>query len=138
MESYRLRMLVGGSSVVFLVAALSGAAARSQGTGAQGLSAGAFPICTRRCAAKSAVSEDLRLTFAGHLAHAGAQKSDPEQIGNAPLSAQEAASRPLVTKAEYDRWHKELSNWGRWGPAGHILSVRRGLRICRPSADAQG
>jgi len=32
------------------------------------------------------------------------------------LSAKEAASRPVVTKAEYDRWHKELSNWGRWGP----------------------
>jgi len=22
---------------------------------------------------------------------------------------------PLVTKAEYDRWQMELSNWGRWG-----------------------
>jgi kynurenine formamidase len=32
------------------------------------------------------------------------------------LSAEEAASRPVVSKAEYDRWHKELSNWGRWGP----------------------
>ena len=26
-----------------------------------------------------------------------------------------AASRPLVTKAEYERWQTELSNWGRWG-----------------------
>ena len=26
-----------------------------------------------------------------------------------------SASRPLVTKAEYERWQKELSNWGRWG-----------------------
>lgn len=25
------------------------------------------------------------------------------------------ASRPLVTQAEYERWRKELSNWGRWG-----------------------
>jgi kynurenine formamidase len=24
-------------------------------------------------------------------------------------------SRPLVTQAEYERWRKELSNWGRWG-----------------------
>src|SRR5687767_8204353 len=22
---------------------------------------------------------------------------------------------PLVTKAEYERWKTELSNWGRWG-----------------------
>ena len=26
-----------------------------------------------------------------------------------------ALSRPLVTKAEYERWQTELSNWGRWG-----------------------
>lgn len=63
-----MRTLVGGMSVAILAGAISGAAALSQGTGGQG------------------------------------------------LSAQEAASRPLVTKAEYDRWHKELSNWGRWGP----------------------
>jgi hypothetical protein len=25
------------------------------------------------------------------------------------------ATHPLVTKAEYDRWQRELSNWGRWG-----------------------
>jgi len=25
------------------------------------------------------------------------------------------SSRPLVTKAEYERWQTELSNWGRWG-----------------------
>ena len=29
--------------------------------------------------------------------------------------AQPPASRPLVTQAEYERWQKELSNWGRWG-----------------------
>ena len=26
-----------------------------------------------------------------------------------------ASSRPLVTRAEYERWQTELSNWGRWG-----------------------
>src|SRR4029078_1190555 len=26
-----------------------------------------------------------------------------------------AAPRPLVSKAEYERWQTELSNWGRWG-----------------------
>ena len=25
------------------------------------------------------------------------------------------SSRPLVSRAEYDRWQTELSNWGRWG-----------------------
>src|ERR1700730_11640034 len=25
------------------------------------------------------------------------------------------ASRPLVTRAEYERWQTDLSNWGRWG-----------------------
>src|SRR5438132_14005617 len=28
---------------------------------------------------------------------------------------QGTVAHPLVTKAEYDRWQKELSNWGRWG-----------------------
>jgi kynurenine formamidase len=30
-------------------------------------------------------------------------------------AAQQSNSHPLVTKAEYDRWLVELSNWGRWG-----------------------
>ena len=30
-------------------------------------------------------------------------------------AAQAAATRPLVTPAEYERWQVELSNWGRWG-----------------------
>jgi kynurenine formamidase len=30
--------------------------------------------------------------------------------------AQNGAQHPLVTNAEYERWQKELSNWGRWGP----------------------
>ena len=25
------------------------------------------------------------------------------------------SSHPLVTRAEYERWQTELSNWGRWG-----------------------
>jgi kynurenine formamidase len=29
--------------------------------------------------------------------------------------AQQGPSHPLVTQAEYERWQKELSNWGRWG-----------------------
>src|SRR5262249_2770286 len=28
---------------------------------------------------------------------------------------QTTSSHPLVTRAEYDLWQKELSNWGRWG-----------------------
>jgi kynurenine formamidase len=30
-------------------------------------------------------------------------------------AAQPSTPHPLVTQAEYDRWQKELSNWGRWG-----------------------
>jgi kynurenine formamidase len=30
-------------------------------------------------------------------------------------TAQSAAQHPLTTQAEYERWQKELSNWGRWG-----------------------
>jgi len=29
--------------------------------------------------------------------------------------ASEAAPAPVVSEAEYERWKKELSNWGRWG-----------------------
>ncbi len=32
-----------------------------------------------------------------------------------PVHAQKAPSHPLVTQVEYERWQKELSNWGRWG-----------------------
>src|SRR5262244_1408611 len=28
---------------------------------------------------------------------------------------QQTATHPLVTRAEYERWQTELSNWGRWG-----------------------
>ena len=28
---------------------------------------------------------------------------------------QGTATHPLVAKAEYERWQRELSNWGRWG-----------------------
>ncbi len=30
-------------------------------------------------------------------------------------ASQQATPHPLVTKAEYERWQVELSNWGRWG-----------------------
>lgn len=26
-----------------------------------------------------------------------------------------AGQRPLVTRAQYERWQTDLSNWGRWG-----------------------
>src|ERR1700686_2367618 len=32
-----------------------------------------------------------------------------------PVGAQQSATHPLVTEAEYKRWQTELSNWGRWG-----------------------
>lgn len=30
-------------------------------------------------------------------------------------SAREQSNRPLLTKAEFERWKTEYSNWGRWG-----------------------
>ena len=30
-------------------------------------------------------------------------------------SAQSGGAPQAVTKAQYDRWKTELSNWGRWG-----------------------
>jgi len=34
--------------------------------------------------------------------------------------ASEAAPTPVVSEAEYERWKKELSNWGRWGKNDEI------------------
>ena len=36
-------------------------------------------------------------------------------LASAVAAGQQTALHPLVTKAEYERWQKELSNWGRWG-----------------------
>jgi kynurenine formamidase len=47
---------------------------------------------------------------------AGVLASTGDQIGSAQAPAQSASQRPLVAPAEYARWQKELSNWGRWGP----------------------
>src|SRR3974390_2962073 len=35
--------------------------------------------------------------------------------GVAIACAQQVAQHPLTTQAQYERWQKELSNWGRWG-----------------------
>ncbi len=35
-------------------------------------------------------------------------------LSGSPAAAQQT-THPLVTQAEYQRWEKELSNWGRWG-----------------------
>ena len=36
-------------------------------------------------------------------------------LSERPAGAQSAAQHSLTTPAEYERWQKELSNWGRWG-----------------------
>ena len=36
-------------------------------------------------------------------------------ISEERAAAQPAAQHPPTTQAEYERWQKELSNWGRWG-----------------------
>jgi kynurenine formamidase len=43
------------------------------------------------------------------------------------------ASRPVVTEAEYERWKKELSNWGRWGKDDEIGA----LNLITPSKRKQ-
>ena len=37
------------------------------------------------------------------------------------LLSQSGATRPTVTPAEYERWKKDLSNWGRWGKDDQIV-----------------
>ena len=36
-------------------------------------------------------------------------------VGVIPAWPKQTATHPLVTKAEYERWQAELSNWDRWG-----------------------
>lgn len=36
-------------------------------------------------------------------------------VGGTPVRGQPAASEQPVTKAQFERWMAELSNWGRWG-----------------------
>src|SRR2546427_1527199 len=40
------------------------------------------------------------------------------------LLSQSAATRPTVTPAEYERWKKDLSNWGRWGKDDEIGALQ--------------
>ncbi len=56
---------------------------------------------------RTLVVSALAVTLLGAITGAAAfsQLASPERPG----------SRPLVTKAEYERWQTELSNWGRWG-----------------------
>ena len=49
--------------------------------------------------------------FAGLVSVIGLTYAPVRSQGGPPK-----AQRPLVTTAEYQRWQKELSNWGRWGP----------------------
>ena len=37
------------------------------------------------------------------------------EICGRPATAQSTTQHPVTTQAEYERWQKELSNWGRWG-----------------------
>jgi kynurenine formamidase len=57
----------------------------------------------------------MRRTLVGTLAVLLAVAASP----GAPGSAQTAAS-PTISKADYERWKVELSNWGRWGKDDQI------------------
>ena len=41
----------------------------------------------------------------------------------APAPAEQAASSRAATRADFDRWMKELSNWGRWGTDDQVGAV---------------
>jgi kynurenine formamidase len=41
-------------------------------------------------------------------------------VAGRPAAQPGVPSHPVVTEAEYERWKKELSNWGRWGTADEI------------------
>jgi len=44
--------------------------------------------------------------------------------GASPEAVAIASSKPaLVTKAEYDKWRTELSNWGRWGKDDQVGAI---------------
>ena len=43
------------------------------------------------------------------------------------------SSRPLVSRAEYERWQTELSNWGRWGKEDELGT----LNLITPAKRAQ-
>ena len=37
-----------------------------------------------------------------------------------PVSARQSDELPLVSRAQFDQWMNELSNWGRWGPDDEV------------------
>ena len=41
-------------------------------------------------------------------------------LGHAPAPRAQTAVARTVTEAQYERWKKELSNWGRWGKDDEI------------------
>lgn len=54
-------------------------------------------------------------------------------IASQSTSPGASSSRPLVTKAEYERWQTELSNWGRWGKDDELGT----LNLVTPAKRAQ-
>jgi kynurenine formamidase len=51
-------------------------------------------------------------------------------------SAQQPASHPFVTQAQYERWQKELSNWGRWGKDDELGTLNLITPVKRKQAAA--
>jgi kynurenine formamidase len=43
--------------------------------------------------------------------------------GPSPEALAAAGTRPTVTKAEYEKWKTELSNWGRWGKDDQLGAI---------------
>jgi kynurenine formamidase len=57
-------------------------------------------------------------------------------LSQRPADAQSAAQHPLTTPAEYERWQKELSNWGRWGKDDELGTLNLITAVKRKQAAA--
>lgn len=53
----------------------------------------------------------------------GAAAGQPPRRGPSPEALAVAGTRPAPTKAEYERWKTELSNWGRWGKEDQVGAI---------------
>ncbi|MGE3509743.1 MAG: cyclase family protein [Vicinamibacterales bacterium] len=61
--------------------------------------------------------------MAAGQAQAPAQGQAPQRRGPSPEALAAAGSRPAPSKAEYERWKTELSNWGRWGKDDQLGAI---------------
>jgi kynurenine formamidase len=56
--------------------------------------------------------------------------------GPSPEALAAAGTRPTVSKAEYEKWKTELSNWGRWGKDDQLGAINLITAVKRKQAAA--